>query len=234
MLVAGFYLVALSGLPGTLLVAAMLNLVVALLTFGIVVRARRGGAPAAAPVERRENATRADSRLDPETLRRLLVFTSFGTAIASFIYEIDWIRMLSLVLGSATHSFELMLSAFILGLALGALWIRGRIDRLRHPVRTLGHVQWAMGLLALATLPVYVASFDWMVALMRTFARTDAGLHRVHHGPLRDLSPRDAAGDLLRRHDPPAHHPHLDPAAGSASARSARCTPGTRSAPSSA
>jgi spermidine synthase len=64
-LVAGFYLVELSGLPGTLLVAAMLNLVVALLTFGIVVRARRGGAPAAAPVERRETTTRADPRLDP-------------------------------------------------------------------------------------------------------------------------------------------------------------------------
>ncbi len=172
-LVAGFYLVELSGLPGTLLVAAMLNLLVALLTFGVVMRARRAGAQA--PVERRENAGRTDSKLDPETLRRLLVFTSFGTATASFIYEIDWIRMLSLVLGSATHAFELMLSAFILGLALGALWIRSRIDRLRHPVRTLGHIQWAMGLLALATLPAYVASFDWMVALMRTFARTDTG-----------------------------------------------------------
>ena len=49
---------------------------------------------------------------------------SFATAVASFIYEIAWIRMLALVLGSATHSFELMLSAFILGLALGAWWIR--------------------------------------------------------------------------------------------------------------
>src|ERR687897_736024 len=61
-----------------------------------------------------------------------------GTAVASFIYEIAWIRMLSLVLGSATHSFELMLSAFILGLALGALWIRKRADRLADPVRFLG------------------------------------------------------------------------------------------------
>ena len=65
-----------------------------------------------------------------DTPERLLLFTSFGTATASFIYEIDWIRMLALVLGSATHAFELMLSAFILGLALGAFWIRGRIDRL--------------------------------------------------------------------------------------------------------
>ena len=36
------------------------------------------------------------------------------TGAASFVYEIAWIRMLSLVLGSSTHAFELMLSAFIL------------------------------------------------------------------------------------------------------------------------
>src|SRR5688572_10505889 len=48
----------------------------------------------------------------------LLLAVAFFTGLASFIYEILWIRMLSLVLGSSTHSFELMLSTFILGLAL--------------------------------------------------------------------------------------------------------------------
>jgi spermidine synthase len=50
----------------------------------------------------------------------LLIAASALTGAASFIYEVGWIRMLSLVLGSATHSFELMLSAFILGLAPAA------------------------------------------------------------------------------------------------------------------
>ena len=53
---------------------------------------------------------------------------SVGTAVASFISEIDRIRMLALVLGSATHSFELRLSAFIAGLAFGA-WSRTRWTR---------------------------------------------------------------------------------------------------------
>ncbi len=175
-LVAGFYLVRLSGLPGTLLVAAMLNLVVALVTFLVVVRGRSKApveAPAASPA--REGSARARSGLEPERLRRLLLFTSFGTATASFIYEVDWIRMLALVLGSATHAFELMLSAFILGLALGAFWIRGRIERIHNPVRTLGLIQWTMGLLAMATLPIYMASFDWIGGLLSTFARTDLG-----------------------------------------------------------
>ncbi len=174
-LVAGFYLVGLAGLPGTLLVAAILNLLVALATFCVVAASRRSQSSEPAPVPLPAKGPDYPGRLAPETLGPLLLFTSFGTAVASFIYEIDWIRMLALVLGGATHAFELMLSAFILGLALGALWIRSRIDRLRNPIRTLGLVQWTMGLLALATLPVYVASFGWMTTLMTTFSRTDLG-----------------------------------------------------------
>ena len=43
--------------------------------------------------------------------------------------------MLSLVVGASTHAFELMLAAFILGLALGGLWVRKRIDRFGDLVR---------------------------------------------------------------------------------------------------
>jgi spermidine synthase len=174
-LVAGFYLVELSGLPGTLLVAAMINLSVAAACICVMVLGRRAGVmPTIPPASgsATTSPTNASARLD---LERLLLFTSMGTAIASFIYEIDWIRMLALVLGSATHSFELMLSAFILGLAFGAWWIRARADRLRNPLRTLGIVQWTMGILALATLPLYIYSFDWIGVLVSTFTRSDAG-----------------------------------------------------------
>jgi spermidine synthase len=168
-LLAGFWLVEISGLPGTLLAAAMLNLLVAGGTILVVGRARSSqeSAPPTAPG--------GEAGPAPAAAPRLLLFATFGTAVASFVYEIDWIRMLSLVLGSATHSFELMLSAFILGLALGAWWIRSRADRLADPVRTLGLVQWIMGFLALATLPVYLWSFGWTSSLLSTFARTEAG-----------------------------------------------------------
>ncbi|NIM10899.1 MAG: hypothetical protein GTO45_02830, partial [Candidatus Aminicenantes bacterium] len=49
-----------------------------------------------------------------------------------------WIRMLCLVLGSSTHAFELMLSAFILGLALGGFFIRRRIDRCENVAKSMG------------------------------------------------------------------------------------------------
>lgn len=175
-LVAGFYLLKMVGLPGTLLVAAMLNLVAALGS-GLVARWKPLRGPAREPAT--EGATPV-AATDADALRQrqlvlLLLGMSFGTAVASFIYEIAWLRMLSLVLGSATHSFELMLSAFILGLALGSFWVRRRADRWSKPLRALGIVQWVMGFSALATLPLYAQSFHWMADLMQSFARTEGG-----------------------------------------------------------
>jgi len=111
---------------------------------------------------------------------RMLLATALLTGAASFIYEIGWIRMLSLVLGASTHSFELMLSAFIFGLACGGYWVKRRIDRTDDPTRLLGMVQVAMGLLALATLPLYGKMFDAMTWIMSGVARTETGYALYH------------------------------------------------------
>jgi spermidine synthase len=104
----------------------------------------------------------------------LFLAAAFVTGAASFIYEIAWIRMLTLVLGASFQAFELMLSAFITGLALGGLWIRNRIDRLENPTRFSGYVQLLMGLLALATVLVYHLAFDWMQWLLGALGRSDS------------------------------------------------------------
>jgi len=185
-LIAGFWLIQAVGLPGTLIVAATVNLVVALAIYGAL-RAERedddgdpaSNVPAPAPLP---DATGAGTYAGAGTsdLWRVMLSVACGTAIASFIYEIAWIRMLSLVLGSATHAFELMLSAFILGLALGAFWVRTRVDAFRDPIRTLGIVQFAMGVLAIATLGVYLHAFDWMAALIEAVDENASG-YRIYN-----------------------------------------------------
>jgi predicted membrane-bound spermidine synthase len=164
-LVSGFVLIAAVGLPGTLAVAGCLNLILALVVWRLSPPRPRVGASESAP---------AAAAATPSTFRMLLA-VALATGAASFIYEIAWIRMLSLVLGSSTHSFELMLSAFISGIALGGLWIRRRIDRLGSPVAFLAGIQVAMGLLALATLPLYANSFEVMRWLMANLPKTELG-----------------------------------------------------------
>ncbi|HEX6629227.1 MAG TPA: fused MFS/spermidine synthase [Gemmatimonadaceae bacterium] len=173
-LLAGFYLVNRFDFPGTLMVAAELNFLAAAITLVIVRQSKVGPAPSArADFERLEITPPGPASL--RQMQWLLLGAAFGTAVASFAYEIAWIRMLSLVLGSATHSFELMLSAFILGLALGALWVSRHADQWNDPLRALGLVQCAMGALAVATLPLYMQSFTWISKLLDVFHKTSAG-----------------------------------------------------------
>ncbi len=165
-LVSIFVLIPLVGLPGTILGAGLLNILIALLVWGI---AKNHSAPAVeeAPVKS-ENV--ADAWLPP-----VLLVLALSSSLASFFYEIGWIRMLSLVLGSSTQAFELMLSAFILGLALGGLWIRRHLDQISAPLRYAGYVQVLMGLCAVGTLPLYNSSFDFMGFMIGSLAKNDGG-----------------------------------------------------------
>jgi predicted membrane-bound spermidine synthase len=159
-LVSGFVLIEWVGLPGTLRTAGVLNLLIALVVWFLARPTRHE------PVKRISGS---------ESGLGLLLGIAFLTGLASFIYEIGWIRMLSLVLGASTHSFELMLATFIFGLALGGLAVRRRADAAAEPARLLAWVQVAMGLAALATLPVYDFTFTLMEALLKGLARTETG-----------------------------------------------------------
>jgi spermidine synthase len=159
-LASGFILIGWVGLTGTLRIAGILNIALAVLVW---LMARRT----------HSRPILADGARSPG--RGLLGTVALLTGLASFIYEICWIRMLSLVLGASTHSFELMLSAFIAGLALGGLCVRRLVDRVADPRQLLAWVQIAMGMLALATLLVYDRSFLLMEFLMGGLSRTDTG-----------------------------------------------------------
>lgn len=175
-LLAGFVLVRLAGLPGTLLAAAILNLLVGLIAFFV---AKLSPPAAEGPATSGpEGASRFDgdaSLVTLPVLTRVLLVAALGTAIASFVYEVAWIRLLSLVLGSATHSFELMLSAFILGLSLGAFWIRRRMETMLRPLATLVTLQVVMGAFALLSLAFYQQSFQWTADILAAVGRTDQG-----------------------------------------------------------
>ena len=177
-LASGFFMIGKLGLPGTIQAAGAINLALAALMWLI---ARGAEPPAAAPI--------SPDRDEDRGYLRLLLATALLTGAASFIYEIAWIRMLSLVLGTSTHSFELMLSAFILGLASGGYWIKRRIDATKDPTRLLGIVQVMMGLLAIATLPLYGSMFEAMTWVMNGLARSETGYALYHLSATPSRSP---------------------------------------------
>ncbi len=149
LLVITFFLISSVGLPGSIFSAGLLNIAIAITTYFLA---------------RKKPQKPFDTDKKPIGLGWPYIFlvASFCTGLASFIYEIAWIRMLSMVMGSSTHSFEIMLSAFITGLALGGYWIRTRIDNIKSPVTYVGVVQVVMGLFAFATVFLYGYSFEIM------------------------------------------------------------------------
>lgn len=167
-LTSGFILIRLVGLPGTMAVAGVINIALALTVWYLLGKSPRADGPVAVQAQ--------ESPRHQGTGRyRLFLLVSLLTGTASFIYEIGWIRMLSLVLGASTHAFELMLSAFILGLAFGGLWIQKRIDRMANVVGCLARVQAIMGVLALSTLLLYGNTFEVMQWLVKTLPKTGNG-----------------------------------------------------------
>src|ERR1700722_17354857 len=165
-LISGFVLIRVVGLPGTILTAGLMNVALALLVWSIV---RRKTEPAPTP------QTAPTSSTSHDTLARWFVIAAFLTGAASFMYELGWIRMLSLVLSSSTHSFELMLSAFIFGLAFGGLYVRRRIGKIPDPLAYVAYVMIAMGVLAALTLPAYNLTFDFMAWFLRSSPHTRSG-----------------------------------------------------------
>lgn len=170
-LASGFVLIKLVGLPGTLVTAGLVNLGLAIVLWRLskLIHLKPGGeADSKSPGNSESHLQEPDS-----FPTRLAAALALATGAATFVYEIAWTRMLSLVLGGSTHSFELMLSAMILGIATGSLWIRRRIDKYRSLLPVLSIAIALKGATAIATMPVYAQTFDWMQSLQLALSKTD-------------------------------------------------------------
>jgi len=181
-LISGFYLVREWGLKGAIIAGGIIDLVVGI---SILMLCLNDWADNVA-INTNANANTDDLPLDDDLDNTFaipdkredyypLLFVACGTAVASFMYEIGWIRMLSLVLGSSTHSFELMLSAFILGLAIGSFFVRNELDAMKNAPRFLAIAQIVMGATAIATLFTYGGLFKIMVFTIDALDRNASG-----------------------------------------------------------
>ncbi|MEI4515166.1 MULTISPECIES: spermine synthase [unclassified Stenotrophomonas] len=159
------------GMPGTVFSAGLINIIVAIMVYPL--SKREAPVPAVEPVSVQVPTEAAKGRALSSPI--LILLAAGLTGAASFIYEITWIRMLSLALGTTVHSFELMLASFILGIALGGLWLKNRADRLVSPLATAGWIQVLMGIAALASMFVYANAFEWVGWLMKVIVRSAEG-----------------------------------------------------------
>ncbi len=80
----------------------------------------------------------------------------FGlSGMAALVYEVTWIRPLSLVFGNTTYAISTIIASFIFGLAIGS-WIAGKYsDRIKSPFKYFGFTQIGIGFYGVLLLGVF-------------------------------------------------------------------------------
>lgn len=72
----------------------------------------------------------------------------FGSGAAALVYQLLWIKQLSLVVGVEVYAVTVAVSAFFAGLAIGGAWLGRVADRLQHPLRLYAWLEAAVAVLA--------------------------------------------------------------------------------------
>ncbi|HWC77951.1 MAG TPA: fused MFS/spermidine synthase, partial [Blastocatellia bacterium] len=168
----GFVLISTLGMRATTATAAGLNILLGIVAIWVSSRHEltNESAQAAAPVTESDSpdvvgreskpkrrrgkpaadidASAAESPLGRAGLTAILA--CFG--VSGFIalsYEVIWSRVLALIIGSSVYAFSIMLTTFLIGLAVGA-WVAARyVDRIRRPVMAFALIEIAIGVASL-------------------------------------------------------------------------------------
>ncbi|MBI1853065.1 MAG: fused MFS/spermidine synthase [Planctomycetes bacterium] len=144
----GFFLIPSIGVRATTIAGAAAS---AIAGFGAVALSRGGAPMGAASAASSSQPSRPATTTVP--LRVLLV--AFGVAgFASMVYQVAWTRALALTIGSSVYAFSLIVTAFILGLAIGPLVLARWFDRLRDPLFAFALVEIGIALVSLAVAPL--------------------------------------------------------------------------------
>jgi spermidine synthase len=191
---AGFFLIPNLGVTLTIWTACLFNALVAATAYSLYRRMGDGVPEVAAPPknlpEKREaggetkmkkkgrQAAVAASPAIPGRVaygqnQMLFLLVGYGVSgFAALVYEIAWTRALSLLIGSSVYAFSMILTAFVLGIALGSMVYARFVDRVRDPLRALAVIQAAIGLTALPVVPFIGSLPFWVTGLISLFGNS--------------------------------------------------------------
>ncbi|MBI2190606.1 MAG: fused MFS/spermidine synthase [Planctomycetes bacterium] len=159
----GFLFIPALGMEATLALGSALNFLAA--GVALALRAAWAGGPgmdipAAVPEADRE-AARSNG-----CIALAIVFLS---GAASMIYEVVWTRLISLLVGSSTYAFTLMLMTFLLGMACGSLGLARRAESSARPALMLAALQAILALFVWASTPlldraqaIILVAYQWL------------------------------------------------------------------------
>jgi len=78
--------------------------------------------------------------------KHILLAITFLSGFSAFIYEIVWIRLLSLTFGNTIHATAAVVAVFMAGLGLGGLYFGNKVDKVKDHLRLFSFLEFGIGL----------------------------------------------------------------------------------------
>ena len=117
-LAAGFVLLPTLGVRTTIFVAAALNIIVGVIAILLQRRAQL----------QTNVAVKVDDSVIVDEGRGFWFFAALVSGFVTIGTQVSWTRVLTMIIGSSTYAFSIVVALFLIGLAIGA-WIVARKDR---------------------------------------------------------------------------------------------------------
>jgi spermidine synthase len=167
-LFSGFFLLPDFGLKYSLFAAAAINI---LLSLGAIVVSKSWAPLTPLPNANHETKTIPASyqKEGPFFPFPFIAFVVFLSGFCSLFYEVVWSRALSLILGNSTRAFSLMLSSFLLGLALGIILAAFMVRKNWVALKHLAIVQGIIGICVFWVGYIIQQLPDWTLSLFQNY-----------------------------------------------------------------
>jgi spermidine synthase len=111
---------------------------------------------------------------------RIILVVLFLTGFCSLVYELVWMRKLSLIFGASTLAVSTALSVFMAGLAFGSLYGGRFIEKSKQPYRFLAALQILIGIFCLITLFLIDGISHFYLSLFNILGEANFAIHLIH------------------------------------------------------
>ncbi|MEP6742535.1 MAG: fused MFS/spermidine synthase [bacterium] len=133
-LIAGFVLLPSLGVRATLYIAALVNIIIGLVTIVVDWFAQEDFAKPRAVGGNQKNGVKELGNEGSMGEAKFWMVCAFVSGFVTFSTQVAWTRMLTMIIGSSTYAFSIVVALFLLGLAGGAHVIARQEEgeKLRH------------------------------------------------------------------------------------------------------
>jgi spermidine synthase len=172
---SGFFLLPLLGVNKTLWIAVAVNLLVAVSIFSFIRRYPTSPAiPSPSSFSEKGHDRPKTAALSPLP-KGVIWSVVLGISLSGFIsmiYEVAWSRTLSLLVDSSVYGFTIMLTTFLVGIALGSFIFSRKVDTIRFQGLVWAWLQIGIGIFAFLSLLLFQELPYWYLLLYRSLGHS--------------------------------------------------------------